>query len=105
MENLITNARRQPLRMRIYFSDFFEVSPQEIENYGAFDVSLVNDLPLFIDPFLLFRSEKPEYQALHAAIIKYVSYLRDQSLKYQGNMDKARLEHLYFFKEVKQNWL
>jgi hypothetical protein len=26
---------------------------------------VVNDLPLFIDPFLLFHSENPEYVALH----------------------------------------
>ena len=45
-------------RSQIYFSDAFEVSPQILEEYGAFDVSLLNDLPLFIDPFLLFNSKK-----------------------------------------------
>ena len=39
--------------MDIYFSDFFQVSPDILEKYGAFNVSLINDLPLFIDPFLL----------------------------------------------------
>jgi len=39
--------------MKLYFSDFFEVSPEVIEKYGAFNPSLINDLPLFIDPFLL----------------------------------------------------
>ena len=47
--------------MKIYFSDFFEISPDIIEDYGAFNISLLNDLPLFIDPFLLFNSEKKEY--------------------------------------------
>jgi hypothetical protein len=35
--------------VRIYFSEFFEVSPKAIEDYGAFDVSCLIDLPLFID--------------------------------------------------------
>jgi hypothetical protein len=53
----------------IYFSDYFSVSPDTIEEYGAFDVSLINDLPLFVDPFLLFNSENQTYQELHAEII------------------------------------
>ncbi len=32
----------------IYFSDFFDVSTEALEEYGAFNVSLINDLPLFI---------------------------------------------------------
>jgi len=44
--------------MKLYFSDFFEVSRSELEEHGAFDVSLLADLPLFIDPFLLFNSRK-----------------------------------------------
>ncbi len=39
-------------KLRIYFSDFFNVSPEKIKEYGAFNISLINDLPLFIDPFL-----------------------------------------------------
>ena len=31
---------------------------------GALDISVVSDLPLFVDPFLLFNSENAEYQAL-----------------------------------------
>jgi len=44
--------------MNVYFSDFFNVDPDAIEEYGAFNISLINDLPLFIDPFLLFNSDK-----------------------------------------------
>jgi hypothetical protein len=43
------------LSMDIYFSDYFKVAPETIEAYGAFNISLVADLPLFIDPFLLFN--------------------------------------------------
>ena len=45
-------------RINVYFSDIFEVSKDTIENYGAFNISLINDVPLFIDPFLLFGSDK-----------------------------------------------
>lgn len=45
----------------IYFSDYFDVDPLLLERYGAFNISLVTDLPLFIDPFLLFNSKKSEY--------------------------------------------
>ena len=38
---------------RIYFTDFFEVVPSDLESYGAFNVSLINDLPLFIDPLFI----------------------------------------------------
>ena len=44
--------------LKIYFSDFFEVNPNELKEYEAFNISLINDLPLFIDPFLIFCSEK-----------------------------------------------
>src|SRR5690349_3069849 len=50
---------------QVYFSERFEVDPAVLEAYGALDISVVTDLPLFIDPFLLFNSEKSDYQALH----------------------------------------
>ena len=40
-------------KLKIFFSDFFDVKPEALKSYGAFNISLVNDLPLFIDPFLL----------------------------------------------------
>ena len=55
--------------MNVYFTDWFGVEPSVLADYGAFNVSLINDLPLFIDPFLLFTSKKSEYQKLHARII------------------------------------
>jgi hypothetical protein len=45
-----------------FFSDRFGVDADVLEQYGALDVSLVADLPLFIDPFLLFNSKKTEYR-------------------------------------------
>lgn len=31
--------------MHLYFSDMFEVSPKVLDRYGAFNISLVTDLP------------------------------------------------------------
>ncbi len=49
----------------IYFSDVFSVPPEVLEEYGAFNVALVNDLPLFVDPFLLYDSQNPVHRELH----------------------------------------
>src|ERR1017187_7921078 len=89
--------------INIYFSDLFGVAPRTLERYGAFNVSLVNDLPLFIDPFLLFNSRKPKYRKLHADIIGYLSFLRDKSA--DGDVGDGLLRAWYTFKEVHQNWL
>src|ERR1700674_1687627 len=89
--------------MDIYFSDYFKVSPDTIDKYGAFNVSLVADLPLFIDPFLLFNSRKPEYRALHDRIITYLRFLRDQAA--DRDLDPGLLKAWYRFSEIKQNWL
>jgi nucleoside phosphorylase len=105
MAHVASNPQPGSRRMKIYFSDFFDVSPEVLEEYGAFNISLVNDLPLFIDPFLLFESDKPEYQLLHDGIIEYVRFLRSESLARGGNMPPGLLDHWYRFKEVRQNWL
>ena len=65
--------------IKVHFTDFFRVTPEALEACGAFNISLINDLPLFVDPFLLFNSEKPEYQALHEEMIRYLKFLRDHS--------------------------
>lgn len=90
-------------RVGIYFSDFFEVDSSILEAYGAFNVSLVNDLPLFIDPFLLFDSESAKYRALHEGIIRYVRFLRDESA--DSLLSESSVRQWFYFKEVKQNWL
>ena len=63
--------------MELYLSQYLCIEPGVLDTYGAFDVSVASDLPLFIDPFLLFHSDKPEYQALHEGILKYLRFLRD----------------------------
>ena len=87
----------------MYFSDYFGVDEKVLDSYGALNISLINDLPLFIDPFLLFNSEKEEYQRLHKNIIDYVIFLRKKSLC--TNVNKGLLKSWYNFPEIKQNWL
>ena len=88
---------------RIYFTDFFGCDPDVLEAYGAFNVSLVNDLPLFIDPFLLFDSEDETYQRLHRDIIRYVRFLRDRSI--ETALPPRMVKEWFHFPEVRQNWL
>jgi hypothetical protein len=75
----------------LYFSDYFNISPEVIKEYGAFNISLVSDAPLFIDPFLLFNSDNPTYQCLHNEIIKYLKFLKKKSIR-DGNVDTHALK-------------
>jgi hypothetical protein len=91
------------MMVSLYFTDFFEVDEAALDDYGAFNVSLVTDLPLFIDPFLLFNSEDQTYQNLHDDIINYLRFLKRKS-EGQG-ISEALLLSWYCFSEVRQNWL
>lgn len=88
--------------MELYFSDYFNVDPAVLEEYGAFDISVISDLPLFVDPFLLFNSEDPEFRQLHDSMLDYLCFLRDRS---DQALDAGTMLSLYCFGEVKQNWL
>ncbi|MGF6350959.1 hypothetical protein [Variovorax sp. W2I14] len=89
-------------KLRIYFSGFFNVPPELVQEYGAFDISLINDLPLFVDPFLLFNSEKDQYRILHEEMIKYMMFLKGKS---GAGVSNGLLKAWYFFPEVRQNWM
>ena len=89
--------------MKVYFSDFFDVTPKALERYGAFNISLINDLPLFVDPFLLFNSRKRVYRKLHQEILRYIAFLRDSSIT--KDINQGLLRSWYAFPEIKQNWL
>src|SRR5947208_855945 len=91
------------MKIKIYFSDVFDLSPNVVREYGALDVSLINDLPLFIDPFLLFNSRKPEYQQLHNRMIDYLKFLRDRSEG--GPLSPGLINAWFSFSEIRQNWL
>lgn len=89
-------------KANVYFSERFEVAQSALDEYGAFDISVVSDLPLFVDPFLLFNSHKKDYQGLHESIINYLLFLRDRA---RDGQDVGLLASWYQFHEVKQNWL
>lgn len=89
------------LYMELYFSQYYGVEPQIMRDYGAFDISVVSDLPLFVDPFLLFNSEKDEYRQLHDSIIDYLVFLREKA---SPDLESGLVANWYRFKEVKQNW-
>ncbi len=89
--------------MATFISDHFNIDADIFEQYGILNISIVNDLPLFIDPFLLFHSEKSEYVKLHESMINYLVFLRDRAAV--GSVSDGDLLNWYCFKEVKQNWL
>jgi len=89
--------------MNVYFTDYFNVSADDLHNYGAFNISLINDLPVFIDPFLLFSSDKTEYLKLHTEMINYLTFLKEMSER--GKISKGLIRQWFLFPEVKQNWL
>ena len=90
-------------KVRIHFSDCFDIAPSTLEAHGALDISLINDLPLFIDPFLLFNSTDPKYATLHEDMIAYLMFLRDKSTRHV--MDRGDVANWFEFNEVKQTWL
>ena len=84
------------------FSDKFKVSREAIEEYGAINISLIADIPLFVDPILIFNSEKPEYQRLHNRIIEYLYFL---ARKAEKGLNKSEIKTWFSFNEVCNNWL
>lgn len=88
------------MNSQLLFSDYFEIDVSILDAYGALNICIEADLPLFIDPFLLFASDKVEYQALHDKIIEHLVNLRQIAV----NNPQSDF-HLFQFPEVKQNWL
>lgn len=59
-------------------------------------------MPLFIDPFLLFASEKEEYKVLHKKVVGHLLLLKTYATENAGQDVDLRL---FRFPEIKQNWL
>lgn len=85
----------------MFFSEHFHVNKQKIDSYGAIDINLVCDLPLFIDPMLIFNSSKKEYKDLHKQIIKYFHFLAKKS---ENGFNAGEITTFFNFNEIKNNW-
>lgn len=57
---------------------------------------------MFIDPFLLFASEKSEYKKLYKKVVNHLLILKDYATVNGG---KDVDINLFRFPEIKQNWL
>lgn len=87
---------------KLLFSDYFEIEHSTLEKFGALNICLSSDLPMFIDPFLLFASEKPEYKELHKKVVEHLLILKEYATENDGiGVDI----NLFKFPEIKQNWL
>ncbi|MFV8351341.1 hypothetical protein [Flavobacterium sp. XS2P14] len=87
---------------KILFSDYFNVDKSVLDHYGTLNLCLSADLPLFLDPFLLFASEKKEYKLLHKNIVDHLISLKNIAVE---NRTTAIKNNLFKFPEIKQNWL
>lgn len=86
----------------MFFSDYYGIDSSLIDNYGAVDISLVCDIPLFIDPMLIFNSKKDEYKKLHKDIIKYFHFLYQKA---QFGLAYKDIYAWFEFNEIPNNWL
>lgn len=91
------------INTKILFSEYFDVTKEELADFDVFDISLFYDSPVFIDPFLLFYSEDEQHQALHKYILDYFSFLKDIS----DNHPKSDMlvKEFFLFSEEKELWL
>lgn len=89
------------MEVKLLFSEYFELDETILRDYGALDICLSSDLPLFIDPFLLFASDKQEYQQQHDKIVSHLIFLKEVAIE-QGKPENL---DLFKFPEIKQNWL
>lgn len=88
---------------KLRFSDIFEIDKSILEEAGLVNISLLCDLPLFVDPFLIFGSDKEEYQNLNEEINKYLLFLKNKAV--HNELSNRMLKSWFTFSEVNNNWL
>jgi hypothetical protein len=85
---------------QLLFNEYFDIDQDLVDQHGALNICLEADLPLFVDPFLLFSSTNPAYQALHDKIVVHLILLRELAV------DNPSIGlTLFKFPEIRQNWL
>lgn len=85
------------------FSEIFEVDKNILEQEGFVDISLLCDLPLFVDPFLIFGSQKEEYLELNNETNRYLLFLKKKAIQHE--IHSGLLKSWFTFSEVYNNWL
>jgi hypothetical protein len=98
---LLVKKIKGNMSLKLFFSEYFEIDEKYLDDFGALNMCLDADLPLFIDPFLLFASDKPEYKQLHDQIVSHLIFLKEIALE-NGTSTNT---NLFKFPEIKQNWL
>jgi len=88
------------MSIKLLFSEYFEIDSEVLDEYGTLNICIDADLPLFIDPFLMFSSEKQEYIELHEKIVGHLIQLKGLATSNQSPDPR-----LFQFPEIKQNWL
>ena len=88
------------MSIKLLFSEYFEIDSETLDEYGALNICIDADLPLFIDPFLMFSSEKKEYIELHDQVVNHLIQLKELATN-NPSIDIR----LFQFPEIKQNWL
>ena len=83
------------------FSEKFNVDPKLIDEYGAIDISLVADIPMFVDPILIFNSDNEKYKQLHENIIKFMHFLYKKS---KESLSEKEIKTWFVFNEIYNNW-
>ena len=84
------------------FSDYFNIDKQLLDDYGAVNVSLFADTPLFIDPLLIYGNEDSQIRSLYPRISNYLRFLDKVSI---SNPTEQEIKYYFQSKEIKENWL
>lgn len=91
--------------VKIYFSDYFNIPSEILEEYGAINISLINDIPLFIDPFLLFNSEDTKLHDIHDEMISYLKFIQIKTEKITNPSQGMLKAWFTFLKLNKRGWV
>lgn len=84
------------------FSKIFNVEKDIVKQYGAVDISLLSDTPLFIDPMLIMYNDDEEIRNQYQNLVKYLLFLKNKA---KSDLCNDEINYYFSFKEIKNNWL